>query len=50
MSSNIMLLASSMIRTTAHRSIDSGDLDAGDVNEETRSQSAPFNKKDGHRP
>ncbi len=30
--------------------IDSGDPDAGDVEDETREQSAPFNKTYGHHP
>ena len=30
--------------------IDSGDPNAGDVDEETREQSAPFNKTYGHHP
>jgi hypothetical protein len=30
--------------------IDSGDPDAGDVDDETREQSAPFNKTYGHHP
>jgi hypothetical protein len=30
--------------------IDSGDPDAGDIDDETREQSAPFNKTYGHHP
>jgi hypothetical protein len=30
--------------------IDKGDPEAGDINDETRSQSAPFNKTYGHHP
>jgi hypothetical protein len=37
-------------RNCSQQRIDSGDPDAGDIEDETREQSAPFNKTYGHHP